>query len=306
MKLVERELMRTIAQCHEPVSSILKDIFTGGKRLRPKLVLLSGLCFSPVNSDMIYSAVATELIHTASLIHDDVIDEAHYRRNRPTINHIHGNQVAVLAGDYAFAKAFEVLSVHNLHRCKDYFVAAIQEMCHGEVMQAVENPSIDEKYYFKIIEKKTASLISACCKAGAVCGKASEEDVEKMGLYGLYLGCAFQIVDDLLDVIGDEVEVGKPVGHDLEEGKVTLPYIYFLRESPLGSKYRPFLNDRYRLLKVKSQLISDLKKSEAVSITYAKAEEFSKKARDILSELPDSVYKKLLVELSFEVVKRKK
>ncbi|SHM35790.1 heptaprenyl diphosphate synthase [Caldanaerovirga acetigignens] len=306
MILVERELMRIISQCKEPLSTILKNMFTGGKRLRPKLVLLSGLCFSPVNLDMIYSAVATELIHTASLIHDDVIDESCFRRNQPTINYIHGNHIAVLAGDYAFAKAFEVLSVHNLHRCKDYFVAAIQEMCHGEVMQAVDNLSIDEKYYFKIIEKKTASLISACCKAGAVCGKASEKDVEKMGLYGLYLGCAFQIVDDLLDVIGDEVEVGKPVGHDLEEGKVSLPYIYFLRESPLGSKYHPFLNDRYRLLKVKSQLISDLKKSEAVNISYAKAEEFSKKARDILSELPESVYKKLLVELSFEVVKRKK
>lgn len=306
MKLVERELMRIILQCNEPLSSILKNMFTGGKRLRPKLVLLSGLCFSPVNPDMIYSAVATELIHTASLIHDDVIDESCFRRNQPTINYIHGNHIAVLAGDYVFAKAFEVLSVHNLHRCKDYFVAAIQEMCHGEVMQAVDNLFIDEEYYFKIIEKKTASLISACCKAGAVCGKASEEDVEKMGLYGLYLGCAFQIVDDLLDVIGEELEVGKPVGHDLDEGKLTLPYIYFFIKSPRSSKYRPLLKDKQLLLKVKSQLLSDLKKSEAINISYAKAEEFSKKARDVLNELPNSVYKNLLLELSFEVVKRKK
>ncbi|MFO7152359.1 MAG: polyprenyl synthetase family protein [Bacillota bacterium] len=306
IKLVERELMGIIEQCNEPFGSMLKNMFSGGKRLRPKLVLLSGLCFSSANSEMIYSAVAAELIHTASLIHDDIIDESYFRRNQPTINYIHGNHIAVLAGDFAFAKAFEILSVHNLHRCNHYFVSAIQEMCQGEVMQAVGDPLLEENHYFEIIEKKTASLMWACCKAGAVCGKAGEEYVEKMGLYGRYLGCAFQIVDDLLDVIGDKVEVGKPVGHDLEEGKITLPYIYFFRESPLSSKYRPILKDKHLLSKVKSQIIADLKRSEAISKTYAKAEEFSQKARDALKELPESVYKKFLIELSFEVVNRKK
>lgn len=308
MKLIERELMRVIEESDEPVRGILRDFFAGGKRLRPKLVLLTGLCFSPINKEMIYSAAAAELIHTASLIHDDVIDRSDYRRNRPTINYVYGNHTAVLAGDFLFAKAFELLCRYNLNRCMGYLIDAIREMCQGEIMQAVENPNkkADENYYFKIIEKKTASLISACCKTGAECGKAKEEDIRKIGLYGLYLGYAFQIVDDILDVIGDATEIGKPIGHDIEEGKITLPYIYFLQDRTFGAKYREVLTNKSRIAVVKSELLCDIKKSDAISKTYAKAEEFAKKAREILKEFPDSIYKKILVELSFKVLKRKR
>ncbi|MGH2331575.1 polyprenyl synthetase family protein [Thermoanaerobacter mathranii] len=306
MKLIERELMRIIEESDEPVRGILRDFFAGGKRLRPKLVLLTGLCFSPANKEMIYSAVAAELIHTASLIHDDVIDRSDYRRNRPTINYVYGNHTAVLAGDFVFAKAFEMLCRYNLNRCMSYLVNAIQEMCTGEIMQARENPdkTVDEGHYFRTIEKKTASLIAACCKSGADCGKAGEVQIEKMGLFGLYLGYAFQIVDDILDVTGDTREMGKPAAHDLEEGKITLPYIYLLQDNVLGAKYRDILMDRKLAVGMKGQIIRDLKQSGAIAKTYAKAEECVKKAREILVELPDSIYKEILIDLSGKVIKR--
>ncbi|ADL08266.1 polyprenyl synthetase family protein [Thermosediminibacter oceani] len=308
MKLIENELMRVIEEGDESIRGILKDFFAGGKRLRPKLVLLSGLCFSPVNTKMIYSAVAAELIHTASLIHDDVIDRSDYRRNRPTINYVYGNHTAVLAGDYIFAKAFEVLCRQNLNRCMGYLVEAIQEMCTGEIIQARESPdlTVDEDRYFRTIEKKTASLIAACCKSGADCGKADEVQIEKMGLFGLYLGYAFQIVDDILDITGDTSEMGKPVAHDLEEGKITLPYIYFLRDRVWEAKYRYTLMERNLATDMKYQIIRDLKHSGAITKAYAKAEECVKKAKEILNELPDSIYKQILADLSEKVMLRKR
>jgi heptaprenyl diphosphate synthase len=306
MKSVEYELIRIIGESEDLIRQLLTDLFCSGKRLRPKLVLLSGLCFSHANEKMLYSAVAAELIHTASLIHDDIIDRAHYRRNKYTINFICGNHTAVLAGDFLFARAFEILSKKNLIKSMEYLVKAIQDMCTGEIIQANDlfNTNVSEKEYFDKINRKTASLISACCKAGAESGGAPETDVELLGLFGRYVGYAFQIMDDILDVTGDKKEMGKPVAHDIEEGNITLPFIYLLQEERYSIKYLDVLCDKNLIAGAKDEIIQELHKSGSLTKAYNMAVFFVNKAKEVIEPIPDSVYKDILLALSDEVIKR--
>ncbi|MHB8125807.1 MAG: polyprenyl synthetase family protein [Desulfitobacteriaceae bacterium] len=239
MLLVESKLQEILGSAKGSIkNTCLSLLNSGGKRIRPLLTITSGMCFSRLNNDMIDAAVAAELIHMASLIHDDIIDNSSTRRNKATVNSLLGNNAAVLTGDFIFAEAFNILASNRLLPCMNFLVKAIKEMCDGEVNQAAEqfNTSVTTEKYFSRIAKKTGFLLAASCKSGAIAAGASDEEIYLMGEYGLNLGYAYQIIDDILDFTGSERITGKPVGVDIANGNITLPII-LLMEEPLHADW---------------------------------------------------------------------
>ena len=231
--LLEAEIVEAIKDSQGPVRDICFHIlYAGGKRIRPLLVWHSGLMFGPESEELKRTAVAVELIHMASLIHDDIIDGAEFRRNRPTVQKQWGSHRAVLGGDYLFAKAFGVLADSGLVKPLGIMVQAIQEMCQGEILQDEDqfNSKVSLERYYDRITKKTAVLLEASCKAGALVAGATELQAASFGLFGLNLGLAFQIIDDILDLCGDERKMGKPKYTDLIKGNLTLPIILLMEE----------------------------------------------------------------------------
>lgn len=290
---------------------IVKDmclslLSSGGKRVRPLLVVYSGLCFSEISQQVIYTAVASELIHMASLVHDDIIDLSESRRGRRTINSVYGNHSAVLAGDYLFAQAFSILSHHKLLSSMEYLVEAISQMCDGEINQAGDGFKlwISEDEYFNRIRKKTGILISSCCRAGSSSAGAPDHLVNAMGDYGMNVGYAYQIVDDILDFTGDEGKLGKPTGMDLINGNITLPVIMLL-------KHEEYRDKALRIIRQESMSHSDvntitgmLKKSGAIDMAYDTAHKCIIRAKDSISRVRDSAYKSMLLYMADRAVSR--
>lgn len=279
---------------------------SGGKRVRPLLTLYSGMCFGPLNPLMIQSAVAAELIHMASLIHDDVIDTSDTRRGKPTVNSLYGDHAAILTGDYLFAEAFNILSTHRLFTSMTYYIEAIQAMCHGEVKQADEQFSslVGTQQYFSRIAKKTGILLAACCQSGAILAGAFSEEVTLMRDYGLNLGYAYQITDDILDISGDEDSLGKPVGADLLNGNITLPILYLL-DNPV---YGNWLKEIVKTRKVTHQGTQSIKEalidSGCIEQSYATAMDCIGKAKASLYNIPASPYKSALMNLADTILGR--
>lgn len=280
---------------------------SGGKRIRPLLTLYSGMCFAPLNQAMIQAAVAAELIHMASLIHDDVIDESATRRGKPTVNSLYGNHAAILTGDYLFAEAFKILSSHQLLKSMTYLVEAIQAMCHGEVNQANEQfaSSGGKEQYFNRIANKTAIFLAACCQSGAYLAGTDAENVFLMRDYGLNVGYAYQITDDILDITGSEDSLGKPVGADIMNGNVTLPLIYLLEDPVYGNWLKELLSIR-RLTSQGAQSITEalirtgsLRKAQTTAIQCI---DHAKACLDTVSLTP---YKSTLLELADSVISRR-
>ena len=279
---------------------------SGGKRIRPLLTLYSGMCFAPLNPLMIQAAVAAELIHMASLIHDDVIDESATRRGKPTVNSRYGDHAAILTGDYLFAEAFNILSTHQLLSSMTYLVEAIQAMCHGEVNQADEQFSsfVNTQDYFSRIAKKTGILLAACCQSGAILAGALSEEMSLMREYGINLGYAYQITDDILDISGDTKALGKPVGADLINGNITLPILYLLNNPIYGNWLREIMNTRkvtgLGLQSIKEALIC----SGCMEQAYATATDCIDKAKSSLDTIPPSPYKSTLLNLADSILHR--
>ena len=213
---------------------------SGGKRVRPVLSLLSAASLRGEPEPAIPVAVAAEMIHMATLVHDDVIDRAETRRGRKTVNQIWGNHVSVLAGDALLAKALIILVERTSGEIVRIMSDMIYRMCEGEIAQHASQHDMyqEEQEYFDRIEKKTALFFAACCKAGALMGGASAEQAEALWRYGRHLGMAFQVVDDLLDVSAEAQVVGKPVGNDLRSGILTLPVLHTLRPKGTGERRR--------------------------------------------------------------------
>ncbi|HEY8911335.1 MAG TPA: polyprenyl synthetase family protein [Desulfosporosinus sp.] len=280
---------------------------SGGKRIRPLLTLYSGMCFAPLNPLMIQAAVAAELIHMASLIHDDVIDKSMTRRGKPTVNSLYGDHAAVLTGDYLFAEAFNILSTHRLLSSMTYLVEAIQAMCHGEVNQADEQFSsfVRKDEYFSRIAMKTGILLAACCQSGAILAGALPEDMALMRDYGLNIGYAYQITDDILDICGDTESLGKPVGADLINGNITLPLLYLLENPIYGNWLREIMNTRnvthLGLQSIKDALIG----SGCIEQAYTTATQCIDKAKSSLDTISPSPYKSTLLDLADSILQRK-
>src|SRR5918912_348498 len=209
---------------------------SGGKRVRPALTILSNYAVGGDGSryNSIRMATVMEFLHTATLVHDDVIDKADLRRKRPTVNALYGNETAVLMGDWLYMSAFEMSLAERSLPILDILTVATRKMTEGELLQltTLGSTEITEEKYLDILQRKTAYLFSACCEIGAILGVADMAQQEALRSYGMNLGTAFQLVDDLLDFSSSEEVLGKPSGVDLLEGKLTLPLIYLLENDP--------------------------------------------------------------------------
>lgn len=306
MKEVEEKLYSAVSDSHGYTYEICSQLIrAGGKRIRPFLVLSSAQCFGPLNSDVINTAVACELIHMASLVHDDIIDQSILRRNKPSINAQFGNQASVLVGDYLFAKAFEILSSNRLFECLNLVVEAVGKMCDGEIAQEKNRFNLNqstEEYYRRIYEK-TGILMATCCQTGAIAGGASIESTKSFKSYGEYIGYAFQIIDDIMDFTGDELVLGKPVGSDFREGNITLPILILVEQEEYKDLIGCFLKDEITddIYKV---VLRALHENFAIQLAYREAENCIQKAKDSLSQLEESPYKHILINTANKIINR--
>ena len=310
---VEKEIDHNIKSPVPLVYRISKYLLgSGGKRIRPSvLILSSGACGLENGRNRIASAAALELIHTASLLHDDVVDDANLRRGRTSSNKLWGNKASVLVGDFMLARALGLIqSCGNLELIKVVTDAAAR-LAEGqvlEVMSGLNMIDVSEEVCFGIIENKTASLIESCGKVGAILAGATQQVKDTIGEFCFNLGIAFQLVDDALDYSADEKEIGKEVGHDLYEKKMTLPLAYALRDATRREKSKVMnllrndhLNDE------DLPIILDLvKKYKGVRQTRSTAKIFADKAKNAILMLPDNSYKKSLDLLADYMVERRK
>ncbi len=270
-----------------------------GKQMRPMFVFLSAGACGGISDASFRGAALIELLHTATLVHDDVVDEANYRRGFFSVNALWKNKVAVLVGDFLLSRGL-ILSIENndFHLLR-IVTNAVREMSEGELLQIEKSRrlDIDEDVYYDIIRQKTASLIASCCAVGASSAGASAELVEKMRTFGEKIGMAFQIKDDLFDY--GELEIGKPVGIDIREKKMTLPLIHALSRSDRKEKRRIISivrNESEKPRKVK-EVIAYVKQAGGIEYAIEKMNRFHREALDILETLPDSVYRKSLRDL---------
>jgi len=237
---VTRRLTQSL---HDPIAQRVVSLVTsGGKQLRPSLILLAGDSRQngTVRDALIEIAAAAELIHTATLIHDDIIDRAIVRRQQPTFHQQFGTERAVLMGDYLYATAFTLIATLRHAGVTSIMAEVCQQMSRGELLEVENryNMELTQSQYLEIVRDKTASLIAACCRLGALVGGASFETVERLGAFGLNFGMAFQIMDDCLDLIGEERVVGKTLRSDLDKGSLSLPIIFLLQELPAEERER--------------------------------------------------------------------
>lgn len=286
-----------------------------GKMLRPTLVLLAGLAASDCISDEhITIATVVEMVHMATLVHDDILDGAEIRRRGATINHLHGNEAAVLLGDYLISHAFHLCSSIDTppragtHTASRLIGHTTNILCEGELTQNYHrrNWQLDEKTYFLIIYRKTAALTEACCRLGASYATDRLEFADALAAYGRHLGLAFQIVDDLLDILGQQATVGKSLGTDIEKGKLTLPLIHFLNHA--APQHRELLiallesKDLDRVERVR-QLIAP---SDSIGYARRRAEQLVQEAIHALDPLPPSDARDALIEAAHYVTARDK
>ncbi|MFH1778703.1 MAG: polyprenyl synthetase family protein [Candidatus Omnitrophota bacterium] len=278
LAVVKKRYAAELKAQSEPIKGIGKYISNAhGKFFRPTLVLLSAKVGGNGNLDKVIPVgVSIELIHTATLIHDDIIDEATLRRNRKTTNSKWGNAISVIAGDYLLSKAFNIISKLNEPKILSIFSKTARMMCEGEMTQLSNayNFEICEDEYLDIIKKKSAYLISDCCAVGGVLGRTSKDKVSWLKAYGLNLGLAFQIVDDCLDLTGNEGRLGKPLWQDMDKGKLTLPIIYLLKNA--NKKHRRRIvelialggNTTHRILKEEALNSGAIVRSKNVALHY--------------------------------------
>lgn len=277
----------------------------GGKRIRPALTLLSGKFYDYNLDCLLPMAAAVELMHTATLVHDDAIDNSSVRRGRPTINKVWGEDKAVLLGDYLFAKAGEFAADTRNLRVIKLFAQTLMAISSGELVQAFSAFNLEQTHqdYLQRISGKTASLFSLATESGAILSQAPEESVKALKEYGHNLGIAFQIVDDILDFISTEEEMGKPIGSDLAQGTFTLPAMLLMERSPEDNPVkRLFQNgDKQENIKLAIELIRG---SSIVQECYKVASDYSAKACQSLNSLPNNASRQALAELANYVVKR--
>lgn len=283
----------------------------GGKRLRPILLLLSSRLVSSsteTTPDAIQLAAVVELIHTSTLVHDDVIDEAKTRRGRPSANAVWGNQMSVLAGDWLYMQAFQIVLRQRSFPILDILIGLTQVMVEGELLQLDRLGKIDitEADYMELVDRKTASLFSACCRLGAMAGGADDAQAARLGEFAWNLGMAFQLIDDILDFTSKETILGKPVGNDLAEGKVTLPLLYALSDTTREETrmIETILKDRNYDRVPFSTVLEIIEKYRGVERAQERAQQFTSRARQVIESFPDSPYRKAVLTIADIITER--
>jgi len=301
--------LRAVSKVDFPQLSELLDysLGSGGKRIRPALVFLSGKFYHYDLSRLLPMATAIEVLHTATLVHDDSIDNSLVRRGRPTINKVWGEDKAILLGDYLLAKSEELAAETQNLPAINLFVQTIMTICSGELNQAFNafNLVQTRKQYLQRIASKTASLISLATESGAMLSQAPEKSVRALKEYGYNLGISFQIVDDILDFIGTEEEIGKPTGSDLAQGTLTLPAILLLERCPEDNPITKAFHNEDKQENIK-RAIDLVRSSSIIQECYAVASDYNSQARCNLDLLPDNISRQALIELADYVVSRRK
>jgi octaprenyl-diphosphate synthase len=281
----------------------------GGKRIRPALLLLAAKLFNYQGTGAVRLGAVVEIIHTATLVHDDIIDEAQTRRGRPAANTRWGNSKCVLAGDWLYMQSFKIAVQERNFRVLDTLIELTQQMVEGELLQMEKlGKLITLEEHFDLIFRKTACLFSVCMRLGAILGGASPEQEEAAGSYGRNLGMAFQIVDDVLDLTASESVLGKPVASDLREGKVTMAVIHALeRCTPQErEKIATVLRDRAFNSVTHADILAILNRYGALDAANARAAEYAEAARKAICTFPDSEIKRALLWAPDFVVAREK
>ena len=280
-----------------------------GKQMRPMFVFLSGKLFGEINESSFRAASLIELLHTATLVHDDVIDDANMRRGFFSINALWKNKIAVLVGDYLLSKGLLMSLENEEYDLLQIVSKAVKEMSEGELLQIEKARKLDieEDVYFEIIRQKTATLIAACCACGAVTAKQDKETVERMRKFGELIGIAFQMKDDLFDYYNEDV-IGKPTGIDIKEQKMTLPLIYTLRNC--DRKQKKFIIQTVKNHNTNSDRVSKVleivKKSGGINYTVEKMKSYQEEALRLLKTFDDNESRKSLELLVNFVIERKK
>ncbi len=311
LERVERKMREVYRIEYEQMRTILDYLLSGGgKRMRPALVLLSSK-FYPADAEKVTSlAAAVETLHTATLVHDDLIDNAFLRRGNPTLNTMWNSAATVLTGDYLFARSAAFAAETESVRVVSIFAQTLMTICSGELNQIFDSKEGERttatarEYYYQRIYSKTASLFAASTEAGGVLSGAPEPEIQALRDYGYNLGMAFQIVDDILDFAGNEDVLGKPVGSDLRQGILTLPTLYFLEAHPEDETVTSVLNGRDRGGD-EAQALKAIKESGAIESSTAEAKRFAAKSREALTLLPPNEYRQAMLDLANFVVERR-
>ena len=310
--LVETEFERQ-ASSNIQVINYLGDYLraSGGKRIRPSLLILSnyGVGGKASDENVIRLATVMEMLHTATLVHDDIIDNAETRRNRTSVNARFGNQTAVLMGDWLYMSAFETSLQERSLEILDILTRLTRKMTEGELIQLTTLGRVDlaENDYFDILKRKTAYLFSACCEIGAILGGASQEQQIALRDYGMNLGIAFQLADDSLDFTAEEEVLGKASGADLLEGKVTMPLLLLLQKEPsVRDDLEQIMHDGDYQNMPRERLLAKMEKHSTIEETRQRAYSYAEKARKSLEVLSISKYREALEEIPTYMIERNK
>jgi octaprenyl-diphosphate synthase len=302
-KLFEEELRSDLACVNQLVRHVSRF---RGKMLRPTLLLLVARACGNVTPAHVTLATVVEMVHMATLVHDDVLDEAELRRKGATINHLRGNEAAVLLGDYLISHSYHLCSSLDSQLASRLIGRTTNQVCEGELLQIHNrnNLELDEETYLTIIARKTAVLVATCCYLGAHFAGASEDRARKFEQYGLDLGIAFQIQDDILDIVGEVTKVGKTLGLDVDKGKLTLPMIHFLRTAP--REHRALLrsllqgHDPDKAEKIRNLILP----TSSIAYAQAAARRRVEAAKACLQCVPDSEARRVLEVIADFVVSR--
>ena len=303
LQQVKESIYGHLAQVNDTVGRLLKNFdICSGKMIRPAMVLLAGRCCGQVTDKHIFIAAIIEIIHNATLLHDDVVDEGQKRRDVPTINSLWGNESAVLLGDFLFSKAC-LMSAELEPQISKIVAVAMEQICQGELSQIAnrQNWNLTETEYTDIIIDKSASLFRTSCYLGAVLADADKSKTEAMADFGLNTGIAFQITDDLLDITADESETGKTGGRDIDKNKLTLSVIHLLKAADENQKSE--IIDRLKDNDI-AYLSGRLREAGSFEYTINRARKYVETAIEALSVFGDSDTKDVLIETARAVARR--
>ena len=300
---LEKNLDSSISIMNKASVHLIK---AGGKRLRPAFALLAAKFYGEDLEEVIPAAVALELIHMATLVHDDVIDNSSVRRGTETVKSGWGNRVSIYAGNYVFARSLSIISTYQRSDLIDVLARASMKICEGEIIQMLScyNVNLGLKNYLRRIERKTALLISVSCELGAMIRNAPPQEILALRNYGYYLGMGFQITDDILDIVADEQTLGKPTGSDIRQGVITLPALYALRYDPNRKELADLLSSSEACANEAQRIIKLISDSDGIDYAYYVTRHFARKAQKQLDVLPDLPIKKTLFDIADFIIAR--
>jgi octaprenyl-diphosphate synthase len=309
LELVDREFARHVESQVELIPQIGRYIQTsGGKRIRPAVLLMAARLGGYQGDRAVLYAAVVEFIHTATLVHDDIIDDSELRRGRQAVHSRWGNDVTVLLGDYLYIKSMAMALMHDTLDLVRVLCDVTLRMIEGELYQLTKNgdAAITEEEHLEIIRRKTAYLFGGCAQIGGMLGKVTREQEEALRDYGFNLGVAFQLVDDLLDFTGDAAALGKPIGADLREGKMTLPLIHLLAQGEKSGEaiVREIIASRNATAEQWAQLLEILKEHRSIDYAERRAIEFAERAKKPLYAFPPSAERDALLALPDYVLSR--